>query len=883
MMAARKRATFGAICLLYFVISARHDVTAAVSDIRFETLEEQSPGYEIGDISAHWAAADVHADDLTYAINDAQTNSDVTELFTLQPISGVLTTAQRIDRDEMCKYSDSCVLTLQIDLISSTHFESISVSIDVIDINDNDPQFRSAIESIGIVEGPASANSLVPLPEANDIDSGQNSVQSYELQPLDGQFDIVTARNIDGTMEVQLQVLTELDREQQDSYTLYLVARDNGTPRRSSTMTLNVTVIDINDNVATFTRDSYTFNVAENVAVGEVVARVEARDEDAGDAGRIVYSFSPRSHDLYGDVFAINQNGEISLRAPLDYEMRRSYNLTVSASDSAPNARKSDALVIINVIDVNDFTPQISVTTLPNSAQAEVIEGAPVDTFIAHVSVIDRDSDVSGQVTCSLNNANFRLQNGDEPTQFKLLTASVFDRELIASDQVTITCRDRGSRPLTSHKTIDVSVLDVNDNNPRFEKTLYSAVLQENNALGVYVATVTATDRDYGVNGQITYSVDEPQYQQWFDVNRNGLITARRALDHEQQQRVTFHIRAQDGGNPARSAQATVQIDLLDVNDSPPVFTQQSFAFRLLENEPPAVVIGQLEASDADSAPYDVIRYEFKQESAELSTHFQLDRNTGVLTSRAPFDREAKAEYRFEVVAFNEDQPAQLKTSAVVTVTVDDVNDMTPQFVFPSSGNHSLRVARDLEAGEFVVQARAVDMDAGNNAWLRYSLTTGNEEGFFTIGENTGAISVARDLTEASQQSFNLTIVVRDHGNPVKVNEESLIVMATASRDQQSDDDKFPANMIILISLVSISGLLMIFLLVAILWLVYKSRYRKHKRKYDDHSATSGDDRLGPKVEIIDRLDTITSAGGDMNTSYRDSSMYDYQQQVREH
>lgn len=874
------------IYLCCFVIITSH-LSTAVSDIQFQVQEERDTGHVVGDMSTDWTPALVHTDDLRYSIDEAATNDDVKELFDIEPITGVLTTAQVIDRDVICKYLDTCMLSLQIGIISSTLYETVDVSVEVLDINDNRPFFRSNTDSIGIPEGTA-INTPFPLTEAHDIDSGENGVQSYDLRPPSDQFNLTTERNIDGSMDVQLVVLQTLDREIEDSYTLYLVASDNGTPVLSSSMMLNVTIMDANDNIATFTQEHYEFNVAEDMELNQVIATVQANDPDAGDAGRVIYQFSARSQDLYGSIFSINQNGEIFMTTKLDYETQNSYELTVSASDSAPNARKSDAVVTINVIDVNDFSPQISVTTLPNSAQAEVVEGAPVNSFIAHVSVIDRDSDVSGDVTCTLNNPSFRLESEDDVKQFRLLTAVVFDRERITSAAITITCRDHGSPALTSAKIIDVAIQDINDNSPVFDKSLYPLALHENNVPGVSITSVTARDPDYGQNARIQYSIDEPEYQTLFEVDRNGMIIARRSLDHEQQQVMTFHVTARDAGTPSRSAKTTIQIQLLDVNDSPPVFTQSTFEFSLEENRVEGVFIGQLTATDADSGPYDVIRYRFEPETFALKTFFNLDRDSGLLTSNAMFDRERSSEYNFIVLAYNQDQP-KLNSTAAVTVTINDVNDMQPRFIYPSPSNRSLTIARDLGAGEFVVQARATDLDQGNNAWLSYSLSTagddddsGDSDGIFMIAEHTGAISVTRDLSKTSQQTFNLTIVVRDHGDPPLSSQESLVVWATGSRADSSKQSKFPANMAILISLVSISGILMILLLAAILWLVYKSRFRKRKTRYSHQRDGNGDSSLGAKVEIIDRLDALT--GSDMNTSFRgaDQHLYDYQQKVRE-
>ena len=851
--------------------------TAQGSDIQFQLPEEMEAMFLVGSLSTDWTASPGHGPELQYSVEEGPND----HLFAVDATTGALTTQQPIDRDDVCKFMDRCVLTLGVGVASSLKYEIVTVSVEVLDINDNRPTFRHATEDIAIPED-SPLNSTFPLSEAFDLDAGANAQLTYNLTADDreqtSRFRLRTERNLDASDSVLLVVAQSLDRERQDSYTLTLVAHDNGDNiKLTSSAIINVTVSDVNDNVATFTQEEYVFNVAEDVSPNQVIGSVHADDPDAGAAGRVTYRFLARTEDLYGDVFAISDRGEVRLLTSLDFETQTSYELLVSASDSAANARSSNAKISVNVIDVNDFAPQISITTPPNTDQPQVSENAPADTLIAHVSVVDRDSGASGDVECDLDSSSFRLQaeaSQTEVTQYKLVTATSFDRESSDVQRVTITCHDLGSASLGSARDVTVEILDENDHAPTFNKSLYSVSLRETDAVGVYITTVQADDRDAGANAELSFSIVEPAYSSKFHVDRNGLITSLQPLDHEIQPNLDFHVRAQDGGQPeARSAETRVRVELVDINDSPPTFAQTIFDFSVEENKPELTSLGALEASDRDQSPYNSFRFAFKQETYAISAYFRLDADTGELQTNRPLDRETRDQFTFDVIVVDRDKPT-LSSTATVRVTVEDVNDVTPHFLFPSPSNHTVYVPRDLAAGAFVTQVRADDSDSGVNARLTYDVirdADAADDAFFSISRHTGSITALRDLSRSDWSTFNVSIEVKDSGTPQLSNRTWIVVMAT-SASAQKQDSASQQNMVILVCLVSVSAVVVVLLMIGICFVLHKSRFRKRKRKYC--RGDEDGEQLGGKVEIIDRLDALTSHG-DLNSSFRDGRSYD--------
>lgn len=299
---------------------------------------------------------------------------------------------------------------------------------------------------------------------------------------------------------------------------------------------------------------------------------------------------------------------------------------------------------------------------------------------------------LNGLVQCQLDSYKFSLQKIQD-TQYKLVTAYILDRETESLNEITITCYDHGSPSLNSSKTVQVSILDENDNSPEFTEENYNIIIQENNPAEVYITTVKAVDKDYGVNARVTYSFVNNRDNNVFTIDPNtGVIKAVRSMDYEQQHEIELHVLATDGGSASVSATAVVLIELLDLNDNAPKFSQPNgqFNFIIVENQPAYTDIGLVQARDADSPPFDVVEYKFVLNS--MQNLFKLNSRTGMLSSKVEFDRESQSLYEFQVMAFNPDSPS-ISSVATVFIYIEDDNDWSPIITFPNVENHTLAVS----------------------------------------------------------------------------------------------------------------------------------------------------------------------------------------------
>uniref|UniRef100_A0A3Q3LA54 Cadherin domain-containing protein n=1 Tax=Mastacembelus armatus TaxID=205130 RepID=A0A3Q3LA54_9TELE len=402
------------------------------------------------------------------------------------------------------------------------------------------------------------------IEEAHDADIGQNAVQRYILQKNEN-FILSVDSN-----KVELVLDNKLDREKQKEMNLLLTALDGGSPQRSGTVVIHVTVLDANDNAPVFSQAVYKASLPENSPPETVVIKVSATDADEGVNGDVTYDFGHISDDDV-NVFSIDpKTGEIKVTGVIDFEETSSFESRVRAKDGL--GLTSYAKVIIDVTDINDNAPVIYLKSLSNPVPENVSPG----TEVGIINVQDRDSEKNGQVRCSIQqNVPFKLVPSIK-NYYSVVSTGQLDRELVSDYNITITATDEGSPPLSSSKSVQLSVADINDNPPVFEEQSYSAYVSENNKAGSTLCSVTARDPDWRQNGTVVYSllageVNGAPVSSYVSVNGDtGVIHAVRSFDYEQLRSFKVQVMARDNGSPPLSSNVTVSVFISDVNDNCP-------------------------------------------------------------------------------------------------------------------------------------------------------------------------------------------------------------------------------------------------------------------------------------------------------------------------
>ena len=375
-----------------------------------------------------------------------------------------------------------------------------------------------------------------------------------------------------------------------------------------------MTISDVNDHVPVFERDAYDVRVREDISEQSVLLSVSASDVDDGANGEVVYALAATTMDLYGDVFGLrSRSGELFLKRKLDFETTPTYQLIVTASDRGEDALTAEASVTVDVMDVNDFTPQISVNTLQESDVATVREHETPPAFVAFVIVTDHDGGDAGRIDCDDDSDLFRLEaDGTSGKHFQVKTSAVFDREVKDEYEFAITCHDFGDPRLEKQQSVRVRVADVNDHDPQFAKSRYSLQIIENRAPSA-ILSLNASDADADDNARVEYFLSDANAAEVFETfaveASTGLVSTLRPLDHERNQSVAFTVIALDGGDPPRSDTAAVAINVLDENDNAPEFARRNYRFRISEDAHDGAHVGEVIATDADAEPFNNIQF----------------------------------------------------------------------------------------------------------------------------------------------------------------------------------------------------------------------------------------------------------------------------------
>ncbi|XP_067054992.1 protocadherin Fat 4-like [Acropora muricata] len=704
-------------------------------------------------------------EDADHGINGQVTFHVNSNKFAVNSSTGTLHTTQMLDREEQNKYQLIVQVTDGAYGVAAKR-SSVSLEIRVKDENDNPPQFFKDVYKVAISENATIGSSVIRV-LASDPDHGSNADLTFTIQGGDQVFSINSTSGL-------ISVSSKVDRESNpEGYNLLVTAKDHGYPLpQFSTAFVNISVSDINDNAPRFDKFTYSAVVREDSVIGETVTVVHAVDEDEGLAGEIVYIITAGNE---GGVFAVDAFGNITVAKKLDRETKAAYELTITAQDRGGEAKATSAEVDITVSDANDNPPFFR--AMPHSVfiSESALPNTPVYTLIAD----DPDVGINKAFTYAGNSPEGQFAV-DAHTGV-ITTVGRLDFEKQQNYTFYVVAMDKGvPQKNSSTLHVNITLVDENDNNPKFEQAMYNVQIWENETIGGHVIWLTATEKDSAQGSVIGYNISAGDPQGQFKIfYLTGEIVVYKSLDRELVPNYTLRVTATDNGNPPRYGDTLVTISLRDVNDRTPVFQFRDYQSEISEDSRVGTTITTLLATDMDAAENTALQYSIISgdpfRKININTVKMDEKFLGVVTVAKKLDRENKDTYTLHILVSD-----GLHNSTVsLEIQLTDVNDGSPSF--NSTIEYSARVAENSPSGLFVLRVSAVDPDLGLNAKISYSLEGGDDK--FIIVSSTGEIRTAQSPLDREEKSvYHLIAVAKDRGN--KQGRKDVTVHVTDLNDE---------------------------------------------------------------------------------------------------
>lgn len=701
---------------------------------------------------------------------------------------------------------------------------SLQREVRVSDFNDNPPKFSEVNYAFSVSESTPPYTTVYDAILVSDPDSGSNAHVTLEcahsISPSAcDMFHIQSNQIGEGRYKGSLSLKSmTLDYETTPSYNLTLMARDRGG--LVSKVSIAITVVDVQDEPPRFLNAPFSVSINESSPPGTPVLTILARDGDATPSLRRqlklqlindtkkYFELVHSADDTWTLKTTLNsidrEDAEILLKGGL-YQMGiKAVELTSAGRETTETAYE-DLTVVVN--DINDQQPTFSSPSVTLSIPEDMAKDSAVPGL--NLVVSDTDTGDNSKFTLTIEEGNPAgsvftvspsLVVGRSPVILKVADSSLLDFEDATKREYSFKIiASQGS--LKSYCQVTVRVTDSNDHPPQFDSSSYQVQVPENAPSNVSIFSLTAIDLDSGAFGEITYSLRGLGAEK-FQVNpATGEISIASChgdnplddqviscLDYESQPSYSLTYTATDGGG--RHSSVSLFLEIIDVNDNPPVFTRSNRIREIYEGEqvisPPLFV----KATDRDS--HTEIRYFLKETNL---TGLQVDTVTGEVTMKSPVTADfsllktgerLKLNYTAVIVASDQGDPP-LEASTVVTFIVKSERDGAPFFL---GEPYTVSIAEDAPPGTHVITVKARDPDHSEDV-LRYAITSGAKDKFL-MDPVTGQISVSREADldrDLFGSQYVLTVSVTDVATPVPLT--TLTTVEISILDVNDKNPKF--------------------------------------------------------------------------------------------
>jgi protocadherin Fat 4 len=635
----------------------------------------------------------------------------------------------------------------------------LNLTVNIIKENSHPP---SVHKNFGVI--PLFRNALVNQPFFNitamDPDSDNDGEIYFHLFGTDNATDFFGVFPEGG-----LYVKQPLLRTSQSDFSLQLFVTDRGNPRLNTTSLVHISVLNEQDHKQLFQKDVFKFNIYENEDSGTVVGKLE-----------FVTTFPNLQVNFVEEYWYFtfdHVTNEVKTKEVIDREQFKdttgsnNYVLYVKASyNNGFGSHIVDlATVVVEVKDKNDNVPMFT----QSDYVVNIEESEKVGTAILKLVTYDKDEDKNAMVNFSIVRSSFPdgvVVNKDGEIVLNKFLEDTHVIHFNFSVQVT------NVAPPYHNSTcfIKVNIHDINNNKPQFAESLITTSVEENFSIGQMIYRANASDSDYGRNSRLTYSIISGNQESNFEIDReSGEVILARELNFENVRSYALTISAIDSGVWPLSSTQVLIVNVTDVNDNAPRFTNCPSPLKIKENSSIDSVIMQCSAVDEDTGNNGIVRYRISREKP-TGDYFRISSN-GTLFVNKPLDREQFPVYRIDITAEDSATPesSRLMTAKTISIELEDVNDNPPRFTSPPS----VRFDAPASNGDYVTLLRAWDPDLGSYGMFTFSKGSGDDAAFFKVDGN-GRITFTNPPSE--RIVFKLNVNVTDSGMAPRKSAQQLSV-----------------------------------------------------------------------------------------------------------
>ena len=596
------------------------------------------------------------------------------------------------------------------------------------------------------IEEDAPVTSKIASVMAYDTDIGSNAKLTYKIDTDRLPFYITT--------NGELILESKLDYETIIAYIFDVVIQDGGNPSLHSKTKVTVNVVDSNDNPPVFLQDVYQFSVSESLPPHRPFGLITATDRDSGSNGIIKYYVDNIALEF---KFIFDSNGHLEALTPFDYEDTKVYSFPVLAIDQGKPSLTATATVLLNILDENDNTPVFSQSLY----QSNVSECSSVGDEVTVLQATDDDHSQT-QLYYSIPIQNRITEFAVDSTTGQISLFSNLDAESIVFYQFTVEVRD--SLEIAAKKsiaTVQINVINCNDNPPMFVKDSYNFTILSSASTGHAIGHVYAIDND---NNVITYNILNGNINNVFRMNSvTGQLVVNNLTAAFGRNYFVLNVQASDGGYPTPLYDQTeVTVNVIDASSTLVQFFQHDLTITISEITDPSTSLAKFDFKTALQyfSTNQLTRLEIVSQNDNDT--FALDSNSGIFSLTKELIDTGVQSY---VLVIESEYSGRVVTTSI-TINVTDVNDHSPEFVPP--GPYSVNIDEDMSLGTIVFNATALDADSGDNARISYSIIV-NPSAYssdFIIDSVTGELKIARNLSFTTVPFYTIQIFATDHGMP---------------------------------------------------------------------------------------------------------------------